>query len=174
MLADVAEDHGEDGGQKEANGARAQVAGEDRLGERDADGGKASAGGEHDDEERGGEEVGEGGSLLSVGQKQLISLARAILAQPEIIIMDEATSSIDTITEGLIQKGIYNMLRDCTSFVIAHRLSTIRYADRILVIENGSIGEAGSHDELIALKGHYFNLYTRQFRNEGRNRNKRH
>lgn len=112
------------------------------------------------------EEVGEGGSLLSVGQKQLISLARAILSQPDIIIMDEATSSIDTITEGLIQKGIDNMLKGCTSFVIAHRLSTIRNADRILVIENGSITEAGNHNELIDRKGHYFNLYTRQFRNE--------
>ena len=114
------------------------------------------------------EEVGESGSLLSVGQKQLISLARAILARPEIIIMDEATSSIDTITEGFIQQGIDNMLKGCTSFVIAHRLSTIRNANRILVIENGSITEAGNHSELIEQKGHYFNLYTRQFRNERR------
>ena len=113
-----------------------------------------------------GEDVGEGGSLLSVGQKQLISLARAVLARPDIIIMDEATSSIDTVTEGLIQKGIDSLLRSSTSFVVAHRLSTIRNANRILVIEKGRIAESGSHEELITLKKHYYNLYTRQFRNE--------
>ena len=112
------------------------------------------------------EEVGEGGSLLSVGQKQLISLARAILASPAIIVMDEATSSIDTVTEGLIQKGIEELFSDSTGFVIAHRLSTIRNADKILVIKNGRIEEAGSHTELIAREGQYHSLYTRQFRSE--------
>lgn len=110
------------------------------------------------------EEVGEGGSRLSVGQKQLISIARAILANPGIIIMDEATSSIDTVTEGLIQSGIEAMLTGCTGFVIAHRLSTIKHADRILVIENGRIEEIGTHQELILKQGHYFNLYLRQFK----------
>ncbi|MBB6479520.1 ABC transporter transmembrane domain-containing protein [Spirochaeta isovalerica] len=112
------------------------------------------------------EDVGEEGTLLSVGQKQLISLARAILAKPEIIIMDEATSSIDTLTEELIQKGMDTLLDGSTGFVIAHRLSTIRNADRILVIESGKIKEMGSHRELLAKRGHYFDLYTRQFRRE--------
>ncbi len=112
------------------------------------------------------EEVGEGGSLLSVGQKQLISLARAILAEPDIFIMDEATSSVDTLTEALIQKGMDAVMAGCTSFVIAHRLSTIKRADRIVVIENGRIAEMGSHAELIQAQGHYYNLYTRQFRRE--------
>lgn len=110
------------------------------------------------------EPVGEGGVLLSVGQKQLISLARAILAQPDIFIMDEATSSVDTLTEALIQQGMENVMKNSTSFVIAHRLSTIRRADRILVIENGGISEMGNHAELIRQKGHYYNLYTTQFR----------
>ena len=112
------------------------------------------------------EEVGEGGNLLSVGQKQLISLARAVLANPEIFIMDEATSSVDTLTEALIQKGMETLMDDCTSFIIAHRLSTIRRADRILVIENGGISESGSHAELIRARGHYYRLYTQQFRKE--------
>jgi ATP-binding cassette subfamily B protein len=112
------------------------------------------------------EEVGEGGVLLSVGQKQLISLARAILAQPEIFIMDEATSSVDTLTEALIQKGMEALMQDRTSFVIAHRLSTIKRADRILVIEGGRIKEMGSHAELLRRKGHYYRLYTKQFRHE--------
>jgi ATP-binding cassette subfamily B protein len=111
-------------------------------------------------------EVGEGGNLLSVGQKQLVSLARATLAKPEIFIMDEATSSVDTLTEALIQKGMETLMRDCTSFVIAHRLSTIRRADRILVIENGRITEVGSHNELMRARGHYYQLYTRQFRHQ--------
>lgn len=100
------------------------------------------------------ENVGEGGGLLSVGQKQLISLARAILADPELFIMDEATSSVDTLTEALIQQGMEVLLRDRTSFVIAHRLSTIRRADRILVIEDGTITEMGTHAELIRARGH--------------------
>ena len=117
--------------------------------------------------ERGYEEqVGEGGALLSVGQKQLISLARAILAQPQLIVMDEATSSVDTITETLIQEGIAALLADCTAFVIAHRLSTIRNADRILVIEEGKIREEGNHKELMALKGHYYTLFTQQYQSE--------
>jgi len=111
-------------------------------------------------------EVGEGGGLLSVGQKQLISLARAILAKPEIFIMDEATSSVDTLTETLIQKGIENLMKESTSFIIAHRLSTIKRADRILVIENGKITEMGTHAELLRARGHYYQLYTNQFRQE--------
>lgn len=112
------------------------------------------------------EEVGEGGNLLSVGQKQLISLARAILSKPELFIMDEATSSVDTITEELIQRGMDNIMQGRTSIVIAHRLSTIKNADRIIVLENGKIIEMGTHRELLRAKGHYHNLYTRQFRQE--------
>ncbi len=112
------------------------------------------------------EQVGEGGSLLSVGQKQLISLARAVLANPDIFIMDEATSSVDTLTEALIQKGMEQLLHGRTSFVIAHRLSTIRSANRIIVIENGRISEMGSHNELLRQRGHYYRLYTQQFRRE--------
>ena len=112
------------------------------------------------------EEVGEGGSLLSVGQKQLISLARAILAEPDIFIMDEATSSVDTLTESLIQKAMERLLERSTSFIIAHRLSTIKNADRILVIENGEIAEMGTHAELIKQQGKYFQLYTKQFRSQ--------
>ena len=112
------------------------------------------------------EEVGEAGNLLSVGQKQLISLARAVLAQPEIFIMDEATSSVDTLTEALIQKGMETLMADRTSFIIAHRLSTIKRADRIVVIEQGKIAEMGSHAELLRAQGHYYRLYTRQFRHE--------
>ncbi len=110
--------------------------------------------------------VGEGGNLLSVGQKQLISLARAVLARPELFIMDEATSSVDTLTEALIQRGMEALMKGRTSFVIAHRLSTIRRADRILVIENGQIAEQGTHAELLRLGGHYYRLYTQQFRHE--------
>ncbi len=112
------------------------------------------------------EEVGEGGNLLSVGQKQLISLARAVLRRPEIFIMDEATSSVDTITEALIQKGMENLMEGRTSFVIAHRLSTIKQADRILVIKDGCIIEDGSHAELLRQRGHYYRMYTSQFRSE--------
>ena len=99
------------------------------------------------------EPVGEGGNLLSVGQKQLISLARAVLAQPEIFIMDEATSSVDTLTEALIQNGMEALMKDRTSFVIAHRLSTIKRANRILVIEDGQIAEMGTHAELLRQTG---------------------
>ena len=111
-------------------------------------------------------QVGEGGVLLSVGQKQLVSLARAILAQPDIFIMDEATSSVDTLTEALIQRGMEQLMAGRTSFVIAHRLSTIRRADRIIVLDGGRIAEMGSHAELIRRRGHYYRLYTRQFRHE--------
>jgi ATP-binding cassette subfamily B protein len=112
------------------------------------------------------EQVGEGGTLLSVGQKQLISLARAVLAEPDLFIMDEATSSVDTLTESHVQRGMEAVMRDRTSFIIAHRLSTIKHADRILVIEDGRIAEIGSHAELIRARGHYYSLYTRQFRRE--------
>ena len=112
------------------------------------------------------EEVGEGGNLLSVGQKQLISLARAVLANPEVFVMDEATSSVDTLTEALIQKGMENLLQRCTSFIIAHRLSTIKKSSRILVIEQGRIAEMGTHHELLRLKGKYYQLYTKQFRHQ--------
>ncbi len=112
------------------------------------------------------QEVGEGGSLLSVGQKQLISLARAVLAKPEIFIMDEATSSVDTLTEAQIQRGMEHLMKGRTSFVIAHRLSTIRRADRIIVIQGGKITEMGTHAELLRLRGHYYRLYTQQFRYE--------
>jgi ATP-binding cassette subfamily B protein len=111
-------------------------------------------------------DVGEGGSLLSVGQKQLISLARAVLAKPEIFIMDEATSSVDTLTEALIQRGMEVLMKGRTSFVIAHRLSTIRRADRIIFIQDGHIGEMGTHSDLLRQRGHYYNLYTRQFRHQ--------
>ena len=110
--------------------------------------------------------VGEGGNKLAVGQKQLISFARAVLADPQLFVMDEATSSVDTETEQAIQRGLGRMLRGRMSFIIAHRLSTIRSADRILVIENGEIAESGTHHELIALQGHYYQLYTRQFVHE--------
>jgi ATP-binding cassette subfamily B protein len=112
------------------------------------------------------EPVGEGGLLLSVGQKQLISLARAVLADPEVFIMDEATSSVDTLTEAIIQKGMEAIMRGRTSFIIAHRLSTIKRADRILVIENGQIAEMGTHAELLKLNGKYTKLYTQQFRQQ--------
>jgi ATP-binding cassette subfamily B protein len=110
--------------------------------------------------------VGPGGNRLSTGQKQLIALARAILANPRIFIMDEATSSVDTETERRIQQGVEAVLEGRTSFVIAHRLSTIRSADRILVIEKGRIVEQGNHLELIRLKGKYYRLYTSQFARE--------
>jgi ATP-binding cassette subfamily B protein len=112
------------------------------------------------------QDVGEGGNLLSVGQKQLISIARAILAKPELFIMDEATSSVDTLTEALIQRGIDRLMQNRTSFVIAHRLSTIKRADKIIVIEDGQIEEMGTHKELIRKQGKYYNLYTQQFRRE--------
>ncbi|HOT90496.1 MAG TPA: ABC transporter ATP-binding protein [Anaerolineae bacterium] len=112
------------------------------------------------------EEVGEGGNLLSVGQKQLVSIARAVLANPAILILDEATSSVDTLTEARVQRGMEALMAGRTSFVIAHRLSTIKRADRILVLKAGRIVEVGTHSELIRARGHYYDLYTRQFRRE--------
>ena len=111
-------------------------------------------------------EVGEGGDLLSTGEKQLISFARAILSDPRIFILDEATSSIDTKTEQLIQSAIDTVLRGRTSFIIAHRLSTIRHADIILVIDDGKIVESGTHEALMEARGAYYKLYTRQFEEE--------
>ena len=111
-------------------------------------------------------QIGEGGNTLSTGEKQLLSFARAILADPAIFILDEATSSVDTITENLIQQAIDKLMQGRTNFVIAHRLSTIRNADIILVVHDGKIIERGTHDELIKQRGTYFDLYLKQFREE--------
>lgn len=111
-------------------------------------------------------DVGESGGRLSTGEKQLISFARAILANPSIFVLDEATSSIDTQTEQLIQEATDQLLKGHTSFVIAHRLSTIRQADLILVVKDGKIIEGGSHRELLRQKGYYYDLYSRQFEEE--------
>lgn len=111
-------------------------------------------------------DVGEGGSSLSTGEKQLLSFARALLADPRIFVLDEATSSVDTVTERLIQEAIETVMEGRTSFVIAHRLSTIRRADIILVVKDGKIVERGSHRELMAARGAYYSLYTRQYREE--------
>jgi ATP-binding cassette, subfamily B, bacterial len=107
-------------------------------------------------------QVGEGGNQLSLGQKQLISIARTILKRPRLVILDEATSSIDTEHEQLIQRALLELLAGQTSFVIAHRLSTIRAADQILVIEKGQIIEHGTHHALIRQRGHYHDLYAEQ------------
>ena len=111
-------------------------------------------------------DVGEGGDMLSTGEKQLISFARAILADPRILVLDEATASVDTITEQKIQTAIDTIIRGRTSIVIAHRLSTVRRADIILVVKDGKIIEQGRHEELLAQHGHYFRLYTRQYEDE--------
>jgi ATP-binding cassette subfamily B multidrug efflux pump len=111
-------------------------------------------------------ELTEQASNLSQGQRQLISIARAVLAKPRILIMDEATSSVDTRTELLIQKALQELLRGRTSFVIAHRLSTIRDADQVIFIQNGRIAERGTHEELLAKEGLYHDLYMSQFRTE--------
>ena len=108
-------------------------------------------------------QVGEGGGLLSTGQKQLISIARAIVADPRIFVLDEATSSVDTETEALIQQVIGQVLQGRTSFLIAHRLSTVKHADVILVVRDGRIVEQGDHRSLLRAKGYYYSLYTRQF-----------
>ena len=113
-----------------------------------------------------GSDVGEGGDRLSTGEKQLISFARAVLADPAIFVLDEATSSIDTQTEQLIQDAISYLLKNRTSFLIAHRLSTIRQADLILVVRDGKIIEQGKHEELLRQKGYYHTLYTKQFEEE--------
>ncbi|MCP4441540.1 MAG: ABC transporter ATP-binding protein [Aureispira sp.] len=112
------------------------------------------------------EEIGEEGGQLSMGEKQLMSFARAVLVNPRIFIMDEATSSIDTLTEAKIQQSIQQLLKGRTSIIIAHRLSTIKNCDRILVIQKGKIAEDGSHQELIKKGGKYFELYTKQLKKE--------
>jgi ATP-binding cassette subfamily B protein len=111
-------------------------------------------------------DVGEGGDLLSTGEKQLISFARAILADPRILVLDEATASVDTLTEQKIQSAIDTIIQGRTSLVIAHRLSTVKNADLILVVMDGKIVEQGTHAELLKKKGHYFRLYTRQYEDE--------
>ena len=111
-------------------------------------------------------DIGEGGNRLSTGQKQLISFARALIVDPVIFVLDEATSSVDTQTEQKIQAAIQKTLAGRTAFIIAHRLSTIRTADRILVIQDGKITEEGTHRELLRLKGYYYDLYVNQFRDE--------
>ena len=103
------------------------------------------------------------GSSLSQGQRQLISIARAAIANPPVMILDEATSSIDTRTEAIVQEGMDSLMKGRTVFVIAHRLSTVRNADVILVLEGGRIIERGNHAELLALKGRYYQLYTGAF-----------
>ena len=108
-------------------------------------------------------EVGEGGGSLSTGEKQLLSFARALLADPRILVLDEATSSIDTVMEKTIQDAISTVIRGRISFVIAHRLSTIVEADLILVVKDGKIVERGTHKELLQRKGYYEELYSRQF-----------
>ncbi len=111
-------------------------------------------------------DVGEGGDLLSTGEKQLISFARAILADPRILVLDEATASVDTLTEQRIQSAMETVIRGRTSLVIAHRLSTVRGADLILVVQDGKIVEQGTHAELLKAKGYYYRLYTRQYEDE--------
>jgi len=108
--------------------------------------------------------LGERGTGLSQGQRQLIAIARAALVNPRILILDEATSAVDTRTERLIQQALEKLLRGRTSFVVAHRLSTIRHADQVLVVQDGAIVERGTHDELIARGGVYYQLYASQFR----------
>lgn len=115
-------------------------------------------------------DVGEGGDMLSTGEKQLISFARAVLADPKIFVLDEATSSIDTQTEQLIQQATEKLLKGRTSFMIAHRLSTIRQADVILVVKDGKIIEQGTHKELLQKNGYYHDLYSKQFMEESENR----
>ena len=107
-------------------------------------------------------EVNERGSKLSQVQRQLISFARTLLANPRILILDEATSSIDAKTERLLQQGLNELLKGRTSFIIAHRLSTVRGCDKIMYVSNKGIAEVGSHDELIARRGLYYKLYTAQ------------
>ena len=109
--------------------------------------------------------ISERGARLSIGQRQLLAFARTMISKPGILILDEATSSIDTHTEILVQQGIETLLKGRTSFVIAHRLSTIKKADRIFVINHGKICEEGNHEQLMAQKGAYYELYQAQFKN---------
>jgi ATP-binding cassette subfamily B protein len=111
-------------------------------------------------------DVGEGGDLLSTGEKQLVSFARAVLADPKILILDEATASVDTMTEAKIQAAMESVTAGRTSLMIAHRLSTVRNADMILVVRDGKIVEQGTHPELLRLRGYYYELYTRQYEDE--------
>ena len=111
-------------------------------------------------------DVGEGGDMLSTGEKQLLSFARAVLSKPKILVLDEATASVDTMTEQKIQSAIDTIIAGRTSIVIAHRLSTVRHADIILVVQNGKIVERGDHQELMKAKGNYYRLYTRQYQDE--------
>jgi ATP-binding cassette subfamily B protein len=110
--------------------------------------------------------LGERGAGLSLGQRQLLAIARAALADPRILILDEATSSVDTRTERLIQRALEELLSGRTSFVIAHRLSTIRHADQVLAVSEGQIVERGTHEQLLAARGFYYDLYSRQFRRD--------
>jgi len=110
--------------------------------------------------------VGEGGDLLSTGQKQLISFARAVLKDPKILILDEATASVDTLTEAKIQEALEQVIAGRTCLMIAHRLSTVRNADMILVVRDGRIVEQGNHAELLRKEGYYHELYTRQYEDE--------
>ena len=115
-------------------------------------------------------DVGEGGDMPSTGEKQLLSFARAILADPRILVLDEATASVDTITEQKIQSAIDTIIHGRTSIVIAHRLSTVRNADLILVVDDGKIIEQGTHEQLMSRRGSYYRLYTRQYEDEATSR----
>ena len=115
-------------------------------------------------------DMGEGGDMLSTGEKQLLSFARAILADPRILVLDEATASVDTITEQKIQSAIDTIIHGRTSIVIAHRLSTVRNADLILVVDDGKIIEQGTHEQLMSRRGSYYRLYTRQYEDEATSR----
>jgi len=110
--------------------------------------------------------VGERGGSLSMGQRQLVALARVVLKDPAIFVLDEATASIDPFTESQIQEGLQEIMRDRTSLVIAHRLFTVRHADRIIVMRDGQIIEQGKHEELLAAGGHYAELYNTYFRHQ--------